>query len=134
MKKRRKKTKRQKLKDELEKLVKEYIKKRDNNICQKCGKKVELQNCHASHVIPASRDWRLAFNDINLKVLCYYDHINWWHKHPIEAWKWFVDKFPDRRKYLQKKHLENQKKSWIKEFWYEEKIEHYKKLLSTKKN
>ena len=45
-----------KLKKEIETLAKKIAKSRDKYICQKCGKKVELQNCHASHAIPASRD------------------------------------------------------------------------------
>ena len=54
------KTPKRKLKDKLEKIVKSIVKIRDKNICQKCLKKVEGANCHASHVIPVSRDGRLA--------------------------------------------------------------------------
>lgn len=36
-----------------------------------------------------------------MKILCYHCHINWWHKNPMEAAKWFEETFPDRWAYLQ---------------------------------
>jgi len=33
-------------------------------------------------------------------VLTYHNHINWWHKNPIEAAEWFKKKFPERYDYL----------------------------------
>lgn len=124
-----KKTERRKLKDKLEKLVKEFVKKRDRNTCQYCGKVVTGSNCHASHVIPVSRDGRLAFDDLNLKVLCYHDHINGWHKHPIEFGNWFQNKFPERWEYLEAKHQDHQKMGSIPISFYKEKIEYYKGKL-----
>jgi len=123
------KTPKRKLKDKLEKLVKDYIKKRDGNICQKCGKFVEGANCHASHVIPVSRDGRLAFDVLNLKVLCYHDHLNWWHKHPVESGEWFKEEFPERWEYLEGKYQNNIRGGSISLSWYEEKIEEIKQLL-----
>lgn len=114
------KTPKRKIKDKLEKLVKEQVKKRDKYICQRCSKKVEGTNCHASHVIPVSRDMRLAFDPLNLKVLCYHCHINWWHKHPTESGVWFRSKFPKRMEYLEQEHLKNQKLGSISMKWYEE--------------
>lgn len=115
------------LKKKLEILVKDYVKKRDNYTCQKCGKKVDGTNCHASHVIPVSRSGYLQFDPLNMKVLCHHDHINWWHKNPVEAGKWFTDKFPDRWEYLESMHKQRLKpmKSWE----LEEKIEYYKNML-----
>jgi 5-methylcytosine-specific restriction endonuclease McrA len=96
----RKKTARKKLEDKLEKLVKDYVKDRDNYTCQKCGKYLEKSNCHASHVIPVSAGNQFKYDPLNMKVLCFHDHIHWWHKNPIEAGDWFKKKFPDRHKYL----------------------------------
>lgn len=124
---RKKKSNRQKLKKTLEHLVKEYVKKRDNYTCQRCGKKVEGVNCHASHVIPVSRSSNLQFDPMNMKVLCYHDHINWWHKHPIEAGKWFTDTFPERWEYLEAKYRLAPVPT--KEWQLEEQIEKYKSLL-----
>ena len=125
------KTPKRKLKDKLEKIVKSIVKIRDKNICQKCLKKVEGANCHASHVIPVSRDGRLAYDPINLKVLCFHCHINWWHKHPLESGEWYFKSFPDRAKYLQAKHIDNKEKGSISLNWYKENIELYKEILDT---
>lgn len=122
-----KKSNKKALKLKLEKLVKEYVKKRDDYTCQRCGKRVQGFNCHASHVIPVSRSGYLQFEPLNMKVLCYHDHINWWHKHPIEAGKWFTDKFPDRWDYLQNLHIQRLKP--MKEDELQEKIEEYTKKL-----
>lgn len=125
------KTPKKKLKDKLEKVVKSIVKIRDKNICQKCQKKVEGANCHASHVIPVSRDGRLAYDPINLKVLCFHCHINWWHKHPIESGQWYLSEFPERYAVIEQIHLENKNKGSISINWYQEQYKFYKKMLDT---
>lgn len=117
------KTPKAKIKKKLELVVKAIVKLRDKNVCQHCGKYVEGANCHASHVIPVSRDGRLAFDPMNLKVLCYHCHLNWWHKHPTESGKWYESKFPERMKSLNDKHLENQKLGSISIEWYQEQLD-----------
>ena len=82
-------------------MVKNIIKIRDKNICQKCDKYCEGSDCHGSHVIPVSAGNKLAFDELNLKVLCYHCHMNWWHKDPTAAGIWFKEKFPERHEYLQ---------------------------------
>lgn len=94
-----------KLKKVLEDLMKTLAKQRDGYICQKCGKRVEGINAHGSHVIPISASQFLRFDIQNLKCLCFHCHINWWHKHPLEAGRWFEEKFPDRYEYLQSQKL-----------------------------
>ena len=108
-----------KLKKKLMLLVKEYVKKRDNKTCQWCLKEVEGSNCHVSHVVPVSQGNALAFDPLNMKVLCYHCHLNKWHKRPLEATEWFISKFPDRYEYLEKH--KNDIVHW-KEFMYEEAI------------
>jgi len=78
------------------------IKIRDDYTCQKCSKKVEGKSCQGSHVIPMSkcRNNALAFDLLNIKVLCAYCHKYFWHSNPIESAKWFEETFPDRHKYL----------------------------------
>ena len=115
------------LKKKLEKLVKDYIKKRDAYICQHCHVGVEGSNCHASHVIPVSRSGYLQFEPLNMKVLCYHCHLNWWHKHPIEAGKWYTDTFPERWEYLNSLHIQRLKP--MNEAELQEKILYYKSLL-----
>ena len=128
-----KRSDKKKLKDKLDKLVKDIVKIRDNNTCQHCNKYVEGVNCHGSHVIPVSRDGRLAFDDLNIKVLCYHCHMNWWHKHPIEAGEWFTSKFPERWEYLQNKYQNNARGGSISMDWYQERFEYYTKMLSDMK-
>jgi hypothetical protein len=91
-----KKPSRSKIKKDLEKLVKTYIKERDNYTDQRSGEKVSGVNCHASHVFPVGSCSVLQFEPLNMIVLSYHNHINWWHKNPIEAAQWFEDKFPER--------------------------------------
>jgi 5-methylcytosine-specific restriction endonuclease McrA len=85
-----------KLKKKLMLLVKRRIHIRDNDTCQMCGKIVEGSNCQVSHVIPVSAGNALAFDETNMKILCYHCHLNIWHKHPLKARDWFVNKFPER--------------------------------------
>ena len=123
--KRKNKTKKAKLKAKLIEIVKKIVKERDNYTCQYCGKQVEGSNCHASHIIPVSRDGRLAVDPSNMIVLCYHHHLNWWHKHPIEAAEWFNTKYGALYDALLIKYRENPKTGSIKESWYEDKIKEY---------
>ena len=100
---RRKKTERRKLIEKLDKICRKYVLLRDKNICQKCGKHVDKSGAHCSHVIPRSAGNYLRWNPMNLKLLCFHDHINWWHKNPLEAAEWFKKKFPHRLAYLEKR-------------------------------
>lgn len=111
-----KKTPRKKLIEILDKLVKNIAKVRDKFICQKCGEKVSGSNCHGSHVKPVSQGHKLRWDELNVKVLCGTCHLYWWHKNPLEAARWFNEKFPDRAKYLD----EN---TGIKKFYDEELME-----------
>ena len=115
------------LKKKLEKLVKDYVKKRDDFTCQRCGLVVDGSNCHASHVIPVSRSGYLQFDPLNMKVLCHFDHLHWWHKHPVEAGKWFTDTFPERWEYLNNLHIQRLKPMTTDEL--QEKIDYYRGLL-----
>lgn len=121
-----KRSERDKLKEKLWNLCKEYVRKRDNCICQKCHRFVSGSNCETSHVIPKSHGNILKFDKNNLKILCHNCHFHWWHKNPLEAQAWFAEKFPDRYEYLMQRKEEHMKLTVI---WLEEKIEEYKKLI-----
>jgi|SRR3990167_5919575 len=95
------KTNRQKVIKDLDGLMIDIVRLRDNYTCQHCGKRVTKKNAHVSHVIPRSAGNKLRWDLQNLKVLCFHCHINWWHKNPTEASEWFKSKFPERYKYLQ---------------------------------
>ncbi len=121
------KSPRRKLKDKLEKIVKEIVRLRDNRTCQYCGKEnLEGANCHVSHVIPRSQSLLLMFDPLNLKILCYHHHINWFHKSPIEAAEWFLRKFPERWEYLEP--LSKIRRP-IKDYELEEKLVELKTIL-----
>lgn len=96
-----KKTPRGKLIKQLDDLSKQIVRLRDGNTCQKCRKWVEGSNRQVSHVIPVSAGNKLRWEPLNMKVLCYHDHLNFWHKNPMEASAWFAETFPDRWKFLQ---------------------------------
>ncbi len=120
LKKRKTKTDRRKLLDKLEAVSKDIVRFRDGNFCQHCGKHVEGSDRHCSHVIPVSADYRLQFDPLNMKILCYGCHIQWWHLNPLEAEPWYKSTFPDRYSYLQERHLDNQGKGSLKIWELEE--------------
>lgn len=95
------KSKRKKLTDKLDKICAEIVYLRDEGRCQRCGKAVSGQDKHTSHVIPKSRGNYLRWNLLNLKLLCFFCHIMWWHKSPTESGEWFKQAFPARWEYLE---------------------------------
>jgi len=115
-----KKRTRKNIRKDLWDICKVLIRQRDKNICQMCGKYVEGSNCHTSHVIPVSFSLRLAYDLVNLKVLCYHCHLHIWHKNPLLSTAWFRRKFPSRYKYLQKRKKEIHKLGSVKTFELEE--------------
>ena len=100
MKKRKVKTERQKLVAKLDALAKEVTILRDGMICQKCYKPIAGANAHCSHVLPKSMGLHVRWVPENLKMLCYHDHLNWWHKNPVESGAWFKNKYPRRGQIL----------------------------------
>ena len=95
-KKRRVKTPLQKLHDRCWEMAKKVVKLRDHGQCQRCFKHVEKTNAHTSHTFPKSTHAAIKYNLLNLTLLCYHDHINWYHKNPIAASEWIRETFPDR--------------------------------------
>lgn len=81
--------------------AKQIVRLRDGNICQHCGTYCEGSNRQASHVRPESAGTSLRWNPINIKILCYHCHLNWWHKNPLEAGKWFREAFPERAAFIE---------------------------------
>lgn len=86
---------------ELDGLCRKIVYIRDGGKCKRCHKTVSGKNAHTSHVIPKSKSSLLRHDLINLDLMCLYCHINWWHKNPIEAAKWFHATFHKRWEYLQ---------------------------------
>lgn len=67
---------------------------RDGERCLKCGKKDKLQT---SHIYPKGRHRTMEYDLDNVKTLCNACHLYWWHKNPIEANSWLVERIPERR-------------------------------------
>lgn len=86
---------------QLDKLSKDVVRQRDGNLCVRCGKWVEGAGRHVSHVIPVSAGNKLRWEPLNMKIMCFHCHINWWHKNPMESAAWFAETFPDRWGYIQ---------------------------------
>lgn len=102
LKKRKVKTPLQKLHDRCWEMAKKVVKLRDHGQCQRCFKPVKGTNAHTSHIFPKSTHSALKYDLMNLKLLCYHDHINWFHKNPVAAAEWVKERFPDRLAYLEK--------------------------------
>tara|TARA_R100001079_G_C4420588_1_gene139574 strand:- start:207 stop:632 length:426 start_codon:yes stop_codon:yes gene_type:complete len=95
----------------LKKLVekaKRCVKQRDSYICQRCNKRVDSNNCHASHILNVGSHKSFELDPTNMKVLCAYCHLHWWHKDILHATEWFKEKFPERYHYL----MEASKLKW----------------------
>ena len=109
-----KKSQRKNLRKELDRLASKYIKLRDKNTCQWCGKMLDNPHAmHCSHVIPRSAGDRYRWMPENIKVLCFHCHISKWHKDPLAAKKWFKGKFPERFKVLERERKKGLKKFTI---------------------
>jgi len=99
-KKRKKKTPRQKAHDILWELCKQYIRLRDKDTCQKCGKKVYGRSADTSHVYCKNVYYSMKYDEMNLKLLCMWCH-KWWHNCVLESKDWFAEWFPERYGYLE---------------------------------
>lgn len=95
----RKKSKRKKLVEALDKTCALAIKLRDDYTCQYCGKPVKGRNCHWAHII-GGRGYFLRWDLINSLVLCFNHHIQGWHGGLVGKNTWFKDKFRARWNYL----------------------------------
>lgn len=84
---------------ELDVLCRQLVLARDGHKCVRCGKEGVTQQ--SAHVLSKGRYARLRFELLNLMTLCVGCHIFFWHKSPIEAFRWFEQKYPGRREQLE---------------------------------
>ena len=101
-KKRKVKTPLQKLHDKCWEMAKKVVKLRDHGQCQRCFKPVKGTNAHTSHTFPKSTHAAIKYNLLNLTLLCYHDHINWWHKNPVASGAWIRERYPERMAVIEK--------------------------------
>jgi len=96
--------KRKKLvKRKLREVARELTHLEAKGICLHCGKPVQGRNGHMSHVKPKGAHRRMEFDPENLMFLCYFCHMQFWHKDVLEAAEWFRTTFPVRYDSLVKK-------------------------------
>ena len=101
-------------------------KERDKYICQKCGKKVEGTNAHGSHIYNKGTYTSMSADSDNLQTMCFYCHMYWWHRNPLEAAEWFKTNFPDLFKTLRERSkMPPRSMNWKKR--YDELQEEYKR-------
>ena len=103
-------------KNKLHSLIREYVLLRDKK-CLKCGR---VDHLHASHIYPRGKYPKMQFMHENVKALCHYHHLHWWHKHPIEAREWAEETLGVERLSLLKKRANTIDKS----LWNYEDIKH----------
>lgn len=78
-----------KLKKELDRLASQQARQRDSYICKRCG--VVHKAVHAAHIFSRSNlatRWDLE----NIITLCYFCHIMWSHRQPLEFAEWIKEK------------------------------------------
>jgi 5-methylcytosine-specific restriction endonuclease McrA len=83
---------------ELDVLVRKLVLARDGYKCVRCNKTGVLQ---ASHILSKGRYSRLRFELMNVLSLCIGCHLYFWHKSPLEAFRWFDQKYPGRMQQLE---------------------------------
>jgi 5-methylcytosine-specific restriction endonuclease McrA len=92
------KSDRQKIVDQVDKIIGNQIKERDGWECVRCFSKKQLT---ASHILPKGSYPRLRFEPLNLLTMCVGCHLFWWHKNPGAAREWLDARFPMRYDQLQ---------------------------------
>lgn len=74
-----------KQKKELDKLFSLVIRERDDYTCQKCGTRNKHVQC--AHIFSRS-NLSVRYELLNGITLCYYCHLNWCHRKPLEWTEW----------------------------------------------
>lgn len=88
------------LRKKLDGIVRELVRRRDNDRCQWCLKYVQGSDSQPSHVITKGSCFYLRWDLNNVKLLCYHCHSFRWHL-MSEGRKWFDKAFPERAAYVE---------------------------------
>lgn len=92
----RRKTARLKTEEDLDALAKKILIVSRGENCERCA---DIP-VYSSHIFPKGTYKRMRWMTQNLLLLCYQCHMEFWHKHPMEAKRWFEEKFPGRYEQL----------------------------------
>lgn len=66
---------------------------RDHARCRVCGREKRPGSAgaiYAAHILPKGQYPALRYELLNVLAMCYYHHMEWWHKNPTEAWEWLT--------------------------------------------
>jgi len=74
---------------------------RSKLVCERCGRRGDLSTFDDAHVV-GRKNLTLRWDILNHLCLCFQCHRYFWHEEPLEAAKWFQEKFPNRYIYLMK--------------------------------
>lgn len=85
----RKKSERTKLIEKADKLWSLCVRTRDDFTCQKCGKKEK--HTQGAHIFSRNH-FQTRWDPANGITMCYYCHIMWSHREPIEFTQWIMEK------------------------------------------
>ena len=95
------KSERAKLTRKLDGLIREIVRLRDEDTCQRCNKYVEGSDSHPHHIVPKMKGASLRrFDLLNIILLCMRCHKQWWHLNILDANEWFEEKYQARYDYL----------------------------------
>lgn len=74
-----------KLKKKVDNLFSLFIRTRDGFRCKKCGK--VSKNVHCAHIFSRNK-LSVRYEPKNAITLCYYCHLMWAHREPVEFTEW----------------------------------------------
>jgi hypothetical protein len=99
------KTSARKLKQEIDLLIKAVVLKRDNYRCVASGEAGVKCNeaergLQAAHILPKGKYPRLRFNTDNVLSMCFYHHLIWAHKDPLDFARFIREAYPGREEKL----------------------------------
>ena len=88
-KKRKKKSKRERMTDRLDELCRDIVRLIHKNRCYKCGLYIQGMNSHPHHIVAKGKgaSWR-RFDLLNI-ILLDFKHHRLWHDNPTEAMPWW---------------------------------------------
>lgn len=116
-------------------LAKQIARQSVNYKCEYCGQGEPLKRTHGSHIFGEGTNPNMSADIDNILCLCATHHIGgyWknsneisWHESPAEMMEWFMEKYPDRYRFLKERKNTYQKIDWKK------KLEELKSYASTK--
>ena len=106
----------------LDNLWSKVVRERDNYTCQHCGR--HHKQVQAAHIFSRNNK-STRWDPDNGVTLCYYCHIQWAHREPVEITKWVINRLGEKKF----NELERKANEIVRNIDYEAIEEKLKKLL-----